>query len=64
MLGFLCGTADNFAGTTEGELIEWWQYPETKKAADLLDQGYPEHYKQLMAHLSALRASLKENDDE
>jgi len=60
---FLCDTADKFAGKTEGELIEWWQYPETKKTADLLDQGYPEHYKQLMAHLSALRASLKENHD-
>ncbi len=57
---FLCSTADNFSGTTEGELIEWWGYPETKKTADLLDQGYPEHYKQLMAHLSALRASLRE----
>jgi hypothetical protein len=64
VLSFLCSTADNFAGTTEGELIEWWQYPETKKAADLLDEGYPEHYKQLMAHLSALRASLKESNDE
>jgi len=61
---FLCDMADKFAGTTEGELIEWWQYPETKKAADLLDQGYPEHYKQLMAHLSALRASLKESGNE
>jgi hypothetical protein len=61
---FLCNMADKFAGTTEGELIEWWQYPQTKKAADLLDQGYPEHYKQLMAHLSALRASLKESNDE
>jgi hypothetical protein len=61
---FLCDMADQFAGTTEGELIEWWQYPETKKAADLLDQGYPEHYKQLMAHLSALRASLKESGNE
>jgi len=64
VLSFLCSTADNFAGTTEGELIEWWQYPETKKAADLLDEGYPEHYKQLMAHLSALRASLKESGNE
>jgi len=64
VLSFLCSTADNFAGTTEGELIEWWQYPETKKAADLLDEGYPEHYKQLMAHLSALRASLKESNNE
>lgn len=61
---FLCDTADRFAGKTEGELIQWWQYPETKKTADLLDQGYPEHYKQLMAHLSALRASLKESNDE
>ena len=57
---FLCDTADRFAGKTEDELIQWWQCPETKKTADLLDQGYPEHYKQLMAHLSALRASLKE----
>lgn len=60
---FLCDTADKFAGKTEPELLEWWRYPETKKTADLLDQGYPEHYKQLMAHLSALRASLKENHD-
>lgn len=61
---FLCNTADKFAGKTEGELIQWWHYPENKKTADLLDKGYPEHYNQLVAHLSALRASLKESNDE
>jgi len=60
---FLCDTADKFAGKTEGELIQWWHYPENKKTADLLDKGYPEHYNQLVAHLSALRASLKESND-
>lgn len=61
---FMCSTADRFSGSTEKELIEWWLEDENKRVADLLDQEYPEHYKQLMAHLSALRASLKESNDE
>ena len=28
---FLCDTADRFAGKTEGELIQWWHYPRTRK---------------------------------
>jgi len=64
VVDFMCSTADRFAGSTEQELIEWWLEDENKRVADLLDQEYPEHYKQLMAHLSALRASLKESNNE
>ena len=64
VVDFMCSTADRFSGSTEEELIEWWLEDENKRVADLLDQGYPEHYKQLMAHLSALRASLKEKSND
>ena len=60
---FLCDTADKFAGKTEGELSSGGTTPK-QETADLLDKGYPEHYNQLVAHLSALRASLKESNDE
>jgi hypothetical protein len=62
VLQFLCGTADTFATATENDLIEFWK--NNKKTIDLLDQGYPEHFNQLKAHFSALRASLKESNDE
>jgi hypothetical protein len=62
VLQVLCNTADDFAGKTEGELIDFWK--SNKKTIDLLDQGYPEHFKQLKAHFSALRASMKEDHDE
>ena len=64
VVDFMCSTADKFSGPTEEELIDWWFEDENKRVADLLDQGYPEHYQQLTAHLSALRASLKESNDE
>jgi len=62
VLSFLCSTADTFATATENDLIEFWK--NNKKTIDLLDQGYPEHFNQLKAHFSALRASLKESNDE
>ena len=58
VLQFLCSTADTFATATEDDLIDFWK--SNKKTTDLLDQGYPEHFKQLKAHFSALRASLNE----
>jgi hypothetical protein len=61
VLQFLCSTADTFAKATEDDLVEFWRA--NKQTIDLLDQGYPEHFKQLKAHFSALRASLKENHD-
>ena len=62
VLSFLCSTADTFATATENDLIEFWK--NNKKTIDLLDQGYPEHFNQLKAHFSALRASLKESNNE
>jgi len=62
VLQFLCSTADTFSTASEQDLIEFWK--NNKKTIDLLDQGYPEHFNQLKAHFSALRASLKESNDE
>lgn len=62
VLQFLCSTADTFSTASEKDLIEFWK--NNKKTIDLLDQGYPEHFNQLKAHFSALRASLKESNDE
>lgn len=61
VLQFLCSTADTFATATEDDLVDFWKA--NRQTIDLLDQGYPEHFKQLKAHFSALRASLRENHD-